>query len=128
MTYNSAKIALNKYLQIIKIKIVLGIILILIFAIFSQNLYTTLSALLGFLLALLPALFYIKIAWSNKILLANQIFAKHKKAEIYKFNVNLLGFLVVFISFKQVHALALFTTYMVTLSGYWLSLFFRIKH
>ena len=125
MTYNSAKSALKEYLRIIILKIGLATIFNVIIAVFSQNLYSCLSALFGSLLALFPALVYIKVAYSKKILPAEQILVRHKKAELYKFLTNIFGFVIVFISFRQVHALVLFASYLVTLSAYWLALFRR---
>ncbi len=127
MSYNSANAALRQYLQVVKLQFLIGVLAILVTAVKSLNSYATISAILGFLLALLPTLVYIRIAWSKKVLPPDTVFAKHKKAELYKFFVNLFGFAIVFIFFRQVHALALFTTYVVTLSSYWFSMFLQTR-
>lgn len=126
MTYNSAKNALKEYLRVITIKVILAVIFITIIAVFNRNLYSCLSALLGFLLALLPALVYIKVVYTDRVLPAEVVMVRHKKAELYKFFTNILGFVIVFICFRQVHLLVLFASYLVTLSAYWLALLRRV--
>lgn len=127
MTYNSAKNALKDYLRVIKLQFAIGLTIIIVVTLFSKSALSVLSALSGFLIAVLPAIVYIKIAWSNKVLDAEQIFAKHKKAEICKFMLTIFGFLVIFIFFKKVQAGTLFVTYVATLSSYWLCLFYQAK-
>lgn len=127
MTYNSAKNALKDYLRVIKLQFAIGLTIIIVVTLFSKSVLSVLSALSGFLIAVLPAIVYIKIAWSNKVLDAEQIFAKHKKAEICKFMLTIFGFLVIFIFFKKVQAGTLFVTYVATLSSYWLCLFYQAK-
>jgi ATP synthase protein I len=127
VTYNSAKNALKDYLRVIKLQFAIGLTIIIVVTLFSKSVLSVLSALSGFLIAVLPAIVYIKIAWSNKVLDAEQIFAKHKKAEICKFMLTIFGFLVIFIFFKKVQAGTLFVTYVATLSSYWLCLFYQAK-
>ncbi len=127
MTYNSAKNALKDYLRVIKLQFAIGLTIIIVVTLFSKSVLSILSALSGFLIAVLPAIVYIKIAWSHKVLDAEQIFAKHKKAEICKFMLTIFGFLVIFIFFKKVQAGTLFVTYVATLSSYWLCLFYQAK-
>lgn len=123
MSYNSANDALRQYIHVIKLQSLIGMLIIIVTAVKTLNLNATVSAILGFLLVLLPALVYIKIVWSRKVMPAEAVMAKHKKAELYKFLMSLFGFAAVFIFFRQVHALALFTAYVVTLSSYWLCMF-----
>jgi ATP synthase protein I len=127
VTYNSSKNALKDYLRVIKLQFAIGLTIIIVVTLFSKSVLSVLSALSGFLIAVLPAIVYIKIAWSNKVLDAEQIFAKHKKAEICKFMLTIFGFLVIFIFFKKVQAGTLFVTYVATLSSYWLCLFYQAK-
>lgn len=119
--YNSAKSALWKRMHIVKLQILIGILCLAI-AIFSWNMYLILSVILGALLVIVPTLVYIRVSMMNKVIPVGQVFARHQKAELFKFFTNLVGFALVFILFKKVHVLALFTTYVVTLSSYWLSL------
>lgn len=123
MTYNSAKNALKDYLRVIKLQFAIGLTAIVVVTLFGKSVLSFLSALSGFLMAVLPAIIYIKIAWSSKVLSAEELFAKHKKAEIYKFMLTVFGFLVIFIFFKKVQAGTLFVTYVATLSSYWICLF-----
>ena len=124
MTYNSAKNALKDYLRVIKLQFAIGLTAIIVVTLFGKSVLSFLSALSGFLMAVLPAIIYIKTAWSSKVLNAEELFAKHKKAEIYKFMLTVFGFLVIFIFFKKVQAGTLFVTYVATLSSYWICLFF----
>lgn len=126
MNYNSAKSTLYKYMHVVKLQVLLGS-LCFIAAILSWNLYVIISALLGALLVIIPTLVYIRVSMVRKVLPVGQVFAKHQKAELFKFFTNLFGFAIVFITFKKVHVLALFTTYVVTLSSYWISLYKQPK-
>jgi len=114
-------------LRVIKLQFAIGLTVIIVVSLFSKSILSFLSALSGFLMAVLPAITYIKTAWSNKILNAEQIFAKHKKAEICKFMLTIFGFLVIFIFFRKVQAGILFVTYVATLSSYWVCLFYQAK-
>lgn len=105
----------------------LGFAAILLTAVISLNWHDIVSAVLGFSLVLMSTLVYVKIAWSKKVLPAAVVFARHKKAELYKYLTNLVGFALVFILYKQVQILALFTAYIVTLSSYWFGLFWTAK-
>ena len=119
--YNSARSASYNHRQVVKLQLLLAI-LCLIVAVFSWNVYLMVSVLIGSLLVIVPTLVYIKVSKINKVMPVNQVFARHQRAELFKFFSNLVGFAVVFIVFKKVHVLALFATYVVTLSSYWLSL------
>lgn len=127
VSYNSAKTAFKEFLLVVKVQLVIGILAIITSLLLGKNLITAFSAFLGLCLSVLPALVYIKIAYSKKILSGEIILAMHKKAELYKFMTTISGFILVFICFKQVHVLALFITYIATLSSYWLSLFWLAK-
>jgi F0F1-type ATP synthase assembly protein I len=121
MNYNSAKSTLYKYTYVVKLQVLLGAVCLAV-TVLSLNMYAIISALLGSLLVIVPTLVYIRVSMVSKVLPTGLVFAKHQKAELYKFFTNLIGFALVFIFFRKVHALALFTTYVVTLSSYWLSL------
>ena len=127
MTYNSAKNALKDYLRVIKLQFAIGLTAIIVVTLFGKSKLSFLSGLCGFLMAVVPAVIYIKIAWSDKVLNAEELFAKHKKAEIFKFVLTIFGFLAIFIFFRKVQAGILFVTYVATLSSYWVCLFYRVK-
>ncbi|WP_158649224.1 ATP synthase subunit I [Aquella oligotrophica] len=127
MTYNSAKIALKDYLRVIKLQFAIGLTAVIVVTLCGKSILSFLSALCGFLMAVIPAVIYIKIAWSDKILNAEQIFAKHKKAEMFKFMLTIFGFLAIFIFFRKIQAGILFVTYVATLSSYWVCLFYQVK-
>lgn len=127
MPYNSVKIALNEYLRVIKLQLLIGLLAVIIVLIFNKNLLSVISAFCGLAIAVIPTVIYVKLAWSNKVINSEQIFARHKKAELFKFILTILAFVLVFVCFKKVHILALFTTYVATLSSYWFCLFFQNK-
>lgn len=125
-SYNSARSAIYKYMHVVKLQIALWAAC-LAMALLSFNVYLIASAFCGGALVVVPALVYIRVSKMSKVLPVGQVFAKHQKAELFKFFTNLVGFALVFILFKNVHVLALFATYVVTLSGYWLSLYKQAK-
>ncbi|MDD3265967.1 MAG: ATP synthase subunit I [Burkholderiales bacterium] len=124
--YNSARSALYKYMHVVKLQIYLWLLCLAV-AVLSLDVYVLMSAFFGGALVVLPTLVYIRVAKVNRVLPAGQVFAKHQKAELFKFFTNLIGFALVFILFKKVHVLALFATYVVTLSSYWFSLYKQAK-
>lgn len=127
MAYNSAKFVLNEYLCVIKLQLLIGFLCVIIALLLSKNLLVLFSALYGFGIGIIPTIVYVKTVWSKKVLNGEQIFARHKKAELFKFLITIFAFASVFIYLKDVHVLALFTTYVATLSSYWISLFIKVK-
>ncbi len=113
----------NGVKNILKLQLLFGCSCI-IFAIFMlKNVNGILSAFLGLLLALVPTLVYIKIAFAKGLVnYPSVILARHKKAMLLKFIINFILFAIVFIFYKKCNYFALFGTYIVTLSGYWVSL------
>lgn len=126
MNYNSARSTLYKYMHVVKLQIYLWLLCLAV-ALLSLDVYVVASAFFGGALVFIPTLVYIRVAKMSRVLPTSQVFAKHQKAELFKFFTNLIGFALVFILFKKVHVLALFATYVVTLSSYWLSLRKQMK-
>ncbi len=122
MALSNSRRALGAYLSVIKLQVCLGGLAIIASLGISRNLIAVISALCGFGLAFMPTLIYAKIAATKQVLMADKVLALHKKALIFKFSANFLGFLIVFITFRQVNSLALFGSYLLTLSSYWLGL------
>ena len=77
---------------------------------------------------MIPTFVYIKIAFANGlIILPSEAFKLHKKAMIAKFIVNLVLFMLIIMLYKDCNFLALFLTYIITLSGNWLNLVIKKK-
>jgi len=93
----------------------------------KSNLVSLYSAVFGLLIALIPTLAYANVVISNKIDDANTMFRKHKKAMVFKFLTNAVGFLAVFLIFKNIDSFALFCAYIITISGCWTSLISSMK-
>ena len=88
-----------------------------------QNLNTLISSLLGMFIAIFPTIVYAITVSSRNVENYSLKYSKHKKATLLKFIANMLGFFLVFSTFKNVNALALFIVYIIALSGYWTNLF-----
>ena len=121
---SSLKIAV---VRVIKFQLFQGIIAIAMVLLFNKNANSLFSGLFGLLIALIPTLVYARVVISNKIDDANTMLHKHKKALVLKFLTNAVGFLSVFLIFKNIDGFALFCVYVVTLSGCWTSLISSMK-
>lgn len=121
---SSLKIAV---VRVIKFQLFQGIIAVVMVFLFNKNANSLSSALFGLLIALIPTLVYARVVISNKIDDANTMLHKHKKALVLKFLTNAVGFLSVFLIFKNIDGFALFCVYIVTLSGCWTSLISSMK-
>lgn len=121
---SSLKIAV---VRVIKFQLFQGIIAVAMVFLFNKNAHSLSSALFGLLIALIPTLVYARVVISNKIDDANTMLHKHKKALVLKFLTNAVGFLSVFLIFKNIDSFALFCVYIVTLSGCWTSLISSMK-
>lgn len=121
---SSLKIAIIK---VIKFQLIQGVIAIVLMFCFKSNLVSLYSGLFGLLIALFPTLVYASVVISDKIDDANTMFRKHKKAMLFKFITNAIGFLAVFLIFKNIDNFALFCVYIVTISGCWTSLISSMK-
>jgi F0F1-type ATP synthase assembly protein I len=112
-------------MQLILSQISLGFIAFSLVSIFYCNINASIAAVLGIAIAVIPSLIYIKVAHKATPVPAIQYYAAHKKALLYKFLVNLLSFTLVLLIFRSKYILALFLTYIITLSGSWLVLLIR---
>lgn len=121
---SSLKIAVIK---VIKFQLIQGVVAVAGIFYVKSNLVSLYSAVFGLLIALIPTLAYANVVISNKIDDANTMFRKHKKAMVFKFLTNAVGFLAVFLIFKNIDSFALFCAYIITISGCWTSLISSMK-
>lgn len=122
MPCNNLRIHRQRYLLVIKLQLILGIVASLACYTVDSTMVTGFSALLGMSLVVISTSAYLGLIWSRTVLAAEKVFAQHKKAMIVRYLTNFIGFLVIFTVFKDVNVFALFITYIVTISAYWLSL------
>ncbi len=121
-TSNVNKQALLITSRVLYLQLLMGSVCLLV-SMFIHNIHTTLSVLLGVGLVVVPTIVYVKISAMHKILPINQIYGRHKKAELVKFVLNLSWFALIFIGYKHVQAIALLVSYAVVLSSYWWVIF-----
>jgi F0F1-type ATP synthase assembly protein I len=117
----------NQYLVLGKRVIILELMIALIFVVaitgISQNINTALSALFGAGLVILSTLVYFYVAFRKGVIANSNIALKrHKMAMILKFSTNVLGFALILAIFKNCNFIVFIAAYIITLSGYWLSL------
>lgn len=109
--------------RVIKLQLAGGASCSLIALIIMQNRSYFVSALLGCIIAIIPTVVYIKIAFAKGVInYPQKALKQHKNAMVLRFLTSLLLFAVVFMCFKHCDFLVLFSTYIIVLSAYWFSL------
>lgn len=112
----------------VKLQLILGLIVVVMFAIGKHNMNSTISAILGAGIAIVATVTYIKAAFGlGVIAYPKDAYVRHKKAMVYRFTINLLMFALVFILYRKCDSLALLVTYCVTFCAYWLALVTKQK-
>lgn len=109
--------------RIIIIQVAVAILASLLILIF-QGVTAAISAFVGGAIGFLTSLVYAKKMLAPFGSDAKKIVRAHYSAEAYKLIFTILLFSLVFIQFKEVHALSLFVTYAATLTVYWVALIF----
>jgi len=109
--------------QLVKIQLIAGLTAAAIVAAHKHDLNTLFSAIVGLVLAISPTIVYTMVAFSGGLVTTPTIaYTRHKKAMISRFILNLLLFGLVALIYRQCDYTALLITYIVSLSGYWISL------
>ena len=109
--------------RLVKIQSVMGLVATVALAAYGHSINTAFSGIVGLLLAIVPTVVYAKIAFANHLVVAPAVaFARHKKAMLSRFLLNLMLFAIVLALYRKCDCVALFVTYFVTLAGYWVSL------
>ncbi|MCX8514396.1 MAG: hypothetical protein ORN24_02390 [Burkholderiales bacterium] len=117
----------NQYLNLGKRVLVLELIIAIVFigaiTIITNNTNSALSALFGGVLVISSTLVYFYVAFRKGVIANSNIALKrHKIAMILKFSTNVLGFALILSLFKDCNFIIFIAAYVITLSGYWLSL------
>lgn len=121
MNYSNSSFKIVK--KILKTQLALGAIAVIILAIFRPQPNSVISAILGVSFVVMTTCIYAKIAFAKGlVLLPNVAFIRHQKAMFARFLINILLFTMVFLIYRNCDFFALFTAYIVTLSGYWFGL------
>lgn len=88
-----------------------------------QSANAGISAVLGGLTGIVPAMAYAALIRQRRVLSARQTMQRHMFGELLKLILTYVSFLLVFALYDNVSFLPLFLTYIVSLLGYWLVLF-----
>jgi F0F1-type ATP synthase assembly protein I len=101
----------------------MGLLTAIVIAAHTRSMNALLSGMIGLIIALISTIVGAKIAFSDGLVVAPSVaYTRHKKAMIGRFILNLLLFAVVVLVYRQCNYIALFLTYIVALSGYWIGL------
>lgn len=93
----------------------------------SGDLPAMVSALMGGLTAILPALLYIRVAYAVGRASPAVLMKAHYKAEAAKFSLTLLIFVVVLLFFKDLSVAAYFSSYALAVLAYWFGLLIKTE-
>ena len=81
--------------NIIKLQLFMGLLCSIFTIVITKDINSSFSAFLGFILAILPTLIYIRIAFAKGLIAAPQVvLARHYKAMILKFILNIILFML----------------------------------
>ncbi len=109
--------------RLVIIQSVMGLLTAIIIAAYTHSMNALFSGVVGLIIALISTIIGAKIAFSDGLVVAPDVaYTRHKKAMIGRFVLNLLLFAVVVLVYRQCNYIALLLTYIVALSGYWISL------
>jgi F0F1-type ATP synthase assembly protein I len=109
--------------RLVMVQSVMGLLAAIIIAVHTRSMNALLSGIVGLFIALISTLIGAKIAFGDSLVVApNVAYARHKKAMISRFILNLLLFAVVVLVYRQCNYIALLSAYIAALSGYWISL------
>jgi len=84
--------------------------------------HPALSAVMGALVGIVPALVYVRVAYRQPRGAPGRLLAAHFVAEAAKLAVTVLMFVLVLWLYKDVVPLALFSSFFATLAAYWIAL------
>lgn len=109
--------------KVLQLQILLALIASLCTYMVHRNIYDVYSSIIGAIIAIVPTLVYIRIAFKDGFVTSPvRALSKHQKAFFVRFALNLILFLIVFLFYRNCNFLILFISYGVVLSAYWLSL------
>ena len=121
MSYKNLQLILKN--RVILLEVILTVLVTLVVAIITKNYNNTLSVFLGGVLVMIPTVVYAFLVFRNGVVAYPGVALKqHQKAMVFRFLANFILFAIVIIFYRQCNFLLLLLGYLVTISGYWLSL------
>lgn len=109
--------------KVLQLQMLLALIVALCTYLVHRNIHDVYSSIIGAIIAIVPTLVYIRIAFKNGLVTSPvRALSKHQKAFFVRFALNLILFSIVFLFCRNCNFLILFISYGVVLSAYWLSL------
>ena len=121
MSYKNLQLILKN--RVILLEVILTVLVTLLVAIITKNHNNTLSVFLGGVLVMIPTVVYAFLVFRNGAVAYPGVALKqHQKAMVFRFLANFILFAIVIIFYRQCNFLLLLLGYLVTISGYWLSL------
>ena len=123
MTYKNYHLIFGH--RVITLQFLLGLLCTLVVAGLTRNYNSTFSAVVGAGLVIFPTLVYSIIAFAKgSVAFPVIVLGRHQKAMIARFVLNFVLFFIVLVTYRQCDFVVLFSTYLITFSGYWFSLVF----
>lgn len=109
--------------RVLKLQLLLAVCSVVITAIIVSNLNSIYSSLIGCVIAIVPTVAYVLIAFRDGVVVSpSKAFQNHKNAFMVRFLLNVLLFVLTCVLYKNCNYLTLFSSFCVVLSAYWLSI------
>lgn len=109
--------------KVIKTQLVLAVAGILCIGLVTRNFNSILSVMFGCIVAFVPTLIYVKVAFQKGLLAyPNQVLKRHQRAVVLRFLVSFFLFSLICYSYSSCNFLLLLVAYVITLSSYWIIL------
>lgn len=121
MSGNTGHLVIVK--KVLQLQILLALAVVLCAYLMRCNINDACSSIIGAVIAILPTLIYVRIAFKNGLVTSPiKALGRHQKAFFIRFALNLFLFLITFLFYRNCNFLILFISYVVVLGAYWLSL------
>ena len=121
MSYKNLQLIWNN--KVILWEVMITFLLTFLVFINGKNYNYTLSVFLGGILVIIPTFIYSFTVFINGLVAYPSVALKrHQKAMVFRFLANFVLFALVMVLYRQCNFVLLFLGYIITLSGYWLSL------
>ena len=121
MSYKNLQLIWNN--KVILWEVMITFLLTFLVFINGKNYNNTLSVFLGGILVIIPTFIYSFTVFINGLVAYPSVALKrHQKAMVFRFLANFVLFALVMVLYRQCNFVLLFLGYIITLSGYWLSL------
>lgn len=111
---------------ILKIQLFIALFMLFVCTIMTKDINAIISVIIGSGLIIFLTVLYYYISIKNNLITLPKIALKnHKKAAIYKFSINIIAFICIYLIYKGCNYLWLFLGYIATQISFWLILFNR---